>query len=179
MKPVHLSGATRRFFGLEQDDFLKLEHGAYLKGLLRPFNGNRDLAAWASQCLKMRDDMIVLAQKNVLAPANLYPFRLLPIYLAQQTTGAGTVFLRWRRQDRSAMGVALWHELLGDESTPATLVDDLYAMELQRIVLNMQISVLHTLSRQADECASKMAQAHDAYLRRMAGSGPVPDSSAN
>jgi hypothetical protein len=34
------------------------------------------------------------------------------VHLAQQSTGAGTTFLRWRNLDRSAMGVALWEELL-------------------------------------------------------------------
>ena len=32
----------------------------------------------------------------------------------------------------------------------------------------MQISLLHTLGRQAQECASKAAKAEDAYLRRIA-----------
>ena len=32
----------------------------------------------------------------------------------------------------------------------------------------MQISLLHTLGRQAQECAIKAAEAEDAYLRRMA-----------
>jgi len=37
--------------------------------------------------------------------------------------------------------------------------------------LNMQISLLHTLGRQAQECASKAAEADDAYLRRLT---PIP-----
>ncbi len=60
----------------------------------------------------MRDELIALAQRQVLEQACGHPFHLLPIELAQQTTGAGTVFLRWRRHDRSAMGVALWREPL-------------------------------------------------------------------
>ena len=32
----------------------------------------------------------------------------------------------------------------------------------------MQISLLHTLGRQAQECASKAAQADDTHLRRLA-----------
>jgi len=54
-------------------------------------------------------------------------------------------------------------------STPATLINDLYAIEQQRIVLNMQISLLHTLARQARDCANKVAEAENVYLRRMAG----------
>src|SRR3546814_17188602 len=76
-----------------------------------------------------------------------------------QATGAGTTFLRWRNLDRSSMGVALWEALLANPATPASLIDELYAMELQRIVLNMQISLTHSIARQALECASKAAQA--------------------
>ncbi|MGE4406961.1 DUF3158 family protein [Pseudomonas sp.] len=179
MTPPPASAAARRYYPLEQSDFQRLEHAAYLKGLLRPFpfKGKGTLTEWASQCHTLRDDLIELAQRRVLAQANVYPFRLLPVELAQQTTGAGTVFLRWRRPDRSAMGVALWQELITSHSTPDALIDDLYAMEVQRIVLNMQISLLHTLGRQAQECAAKVAQAHVVYLRRTGDSpalGPPP-----
>ena len=160
---------TRRFYPLEQADFQRLEHAASLKGLLKPFKGKGTLTEWASQCHALRDGLIELAQRRVLAQADAYPFRLLPVELAQQTTGAGTTFLRWRKPDRSAMGVALWQTLITSNATPDTLVEELYAMELQRIVLNMQISLLHTLGRQAQECASKVALAHAVYLRRCDG----------
>lgn len=125
------------------------------------------MEAWAGQCFAMRDELIGLAQRQVLQQASGHPFHLLPVELAQQTTGAGTTFLRWRRHDRSAMGVALWQELMASTSTPVNLLADLHAIELQRITLNMQISLLHTLGRQAQECASKAAEAEDAYLRRL------------
>ncbi|MCB1907683.1 MAG: DUF3158 family protein, partial [Rhodocyclaceae bacterium] len=83
--------------------------------------------------------------------------------------GAGTTFLRWRNLDRSSMGVALWEALLANPATPASLIDELYAIELQRIVLNMQISLTHSIARQALECANKAAQAEAAYLRRVHG----------
>ena len=169
MTTTSTSAAARRFYPLEQADFQKLEQAASLKGLLRPFpfKGKGALTEWASQCHALRDDLIELAQQRVLAQANAYPFRLLPVELAQQTTGAGTVFLRWRRPDRSAMGVALWQALITSPATPDTLIDDLYAIELQRIVLNMQISLTHSIARQALECASKVAQAESTYLQRV------------
>lgn len=156
----------RRFFGLEQADFLGLQHAASLKGLLKPFKSKGALDDWASQCHALRDALIELAQRRVLAQAGVYPFRLLPVELAQQTTGAGTSFLRWRKQDRSEMGVALWQELMASPATPDSVIDDLYAMELQRIVLNMQISLTHSIARQARECASKMAQADQIFTAR-------------
>lgn len=160
---------SARFVPLEQTDFRRLEHAAYLKGLLQPFKGKGSLETWASQCAALRDDVIGLAQRRVLPQAHAYPFSLLDVQLAQQATGAGTTFLRWRNLDRSSMGVALWEALLANPATPASLIDDLYAMELQRIVLNMQISLTHSIARQALDCASKAARAEAAYLRRVHG----------
>ena len=170
------SHATR-FVALEQADFQRLEHAGYLKGLLQPFKGKGSLENWASQGTALRDGVIGLAQRRVLPQARAYPFSLLGVQLAQQTTGAGTTFLRWRNLDRSSMGVALWEALLANSATPAALIDELYAMELQRIVLNMQISLTHSIARQAQACASKAAQAEAAYLRRVHGhTAPVPST---
>ncbi len=158
---------TLYFQSLQQAAFIRLEHAASLKGLLKPFKGKGPLDIWASQCFAMRDELIALAQRQVLPQACGHPFHLLPIELALQPTGAGTAFLRWRRHDRSAMGVALWQELIASSSTPVNLLTDLHAIELQRITLNMQISLLHTLGRQAQQCASKAGEADAAYLRRL------------
>ena len=164
---------TGYFRPLQQTAFMRLEHAGSQKGLLKPFKGKGDLEAWASQCFAMRDELIALSQRQMLAQACGHPFHLLPVELAQQTPGAGTAFLRWRRHDRSAMGVALWQELMASPGTPVNLLADLHAIELQRITLNMQISLLHTLGRQAQECASKAAAAEDTYLRRLKSTPPA------
>ncbi|WP_175926329.1 DUF3158 family protein [Burkholderia cepacia] len=158
--------APRFFVPLEQTDFQHLAHAPYLKGLLKPFKGKGQLEDWASQCAALRDDLIRLALHHVLPQARAYPFAQFGVHLAQQTTGAGTTFLRWRNSDRSLMGVTLWSDLLQHPRTPHTLVDDLYAIELQRIALNMQISLTHTLALQATACASKMAYAEAVFHRR-------------
>ena len=163
----HHDSARRYFQPLEQTDFQRLAHAAYLKGLLKPFKGKGALDDWANQCFALRDDMIGLAQRRVLVQTSDYPFHLLDVELAQQNTGAGTVFLRWRKHDRSAMGVALWEALMDSAATPFSMLRDLHAIEQQRIVINMQISLLHTLGRQARDCANKLAHADDVYLRRL------------
>lgn len=156
----------RRFEPLEQAAFQSLQHAAYLKGLLRPFKGKGELETWANDCFDLRDDLVSLAQRRVLPQSRRRPLNLLPVQLAQQSTGAGTTFLRWRNPDRSAMGVALWEALVASPDTPTLLLADLLAMEEQRIVLNMQISLLHTIARQAEECAGKVQRAHDAVALR-------------
>ena len=169
MTAVTSSGRPSRFTPLVQADFLRLEHAGYLKGLLQPFKGKGSLETWANQCMALRNELITLAQRQVLPQARTYPFNLLDVQLAQQTTGAGTTFLRWRNLDRSSMGVALWESLLDRSGTPGSLIDELYAMELQRIALNMQISLTHSIARQALECANRMAQAEATYRRRVHG----------
>ena len=158
--------APRRYRRLEQADFLRLKHAPSLKGLLKPFKGKGEWEAWASECAALRDGVMILAQR-VLAQAAAYPFNLLPVVLAQQTTGAGTTFLRWRMFDRSAMGVTLWEALIASPNTPAALVHDLYALELERIALNLQVSLTHTMARQARDCARKAARAEALYRRRL------------
>ena len=155
----------RRFERLERAAFARLDHGAYLKGLLRPFKGKGELETWASECELLRDQLISLAQQ-VLAQANAYPFSLLPVVLSQQSTGAGTTLLRWRSADRTAMGVSLWTQLIENPRTPISLIDELFALEQQRVVLNMQISLTHVLGRQARECGGKLAHAESIYRRR-------------
>lgn len=159
---------SQRFVPLEQADFRQLEHAAYLKGFLRPFKGKGALETWAGDCTALRDELIALGKEYVLAQAHAYPFSRLDAQLTPQTTAAGTTFLRWRNPSRSNMGVALWERLLFSPSTPTSLVDDLYAMEQQRIELNMQISLTHHIARCATDCAGKMASAAAVYHRRTA-----------
>ncbi len=160
---------ARHFIPLEQTDFQRLEHAGYLKGLLKAFKGKGSLEIWASQCETLQRNLVELALHRVLPRSRTYPFNRVSVFLAQQTTGAGTTFLRWRNIDRSSMGVGLWEGLLADPATPSVLIDDFYAMELQRIELNMQISLVHSIARQALDCAGKMAHAEEVYQRRVQG----------
>jgi hypothetical protein len=159
-------GPVHRFPKLEQTDYLNLKQAPYLKGLLKPFKGKGELEAWSGQCSELRDSVIELARRRILAQARASPFNLLPLQLSDHTSSSGTTFLRWRSIDRSSMGVALWQAVVSDPATPASLIDGLYALELHRIVLNMQISLTHSIARQAHECAIKAAQAEAFYRRR-------------
>ncbi|MFG0410021.1 DUF3158 family protein [Pseudomonas sp. FYR_11] len=156
------------FIPLAHADYQALAQSAYLKGLLQPFKGKGSLATWASQCFALRDGLIALASDRVLAQARAYPFNRLPVQLSPQVTGAGTTFLRWRNVSRTSMGVVLWEGLMADPATPAVLRDDLLALEQQRIVLNLQISLTHSLARQAEDCARKWAHAEAIHQQHTA-----------
>ncbi|WP_223813473.1 DUF3158 family protein [Pseudomonas caricapapayae] len=156
------------FRPLESTAYSGLEHAASLKGFLKPFKGKGELDLFADRTGKLRDDLMNLAIENLLSQASQNPYSMLPVQLMRQTTDAGTVFLRWRRVDRARMGVKVWEELMASEKTPSSLLQGLYEMEIQRIAINMQISLVHTLARQASECAEKMGSAEMILQDRLA-----------
>lgn len=165
--PGRAAAKQPAFRALQQSAFAELQHAAFHKGLLKPFKGKGELVHFALSCRQLMEQLIQLATHEVLGQAERYPFTLLPIRLTRQSTSAGTVFLRWTRVDRRQMGVALWEQLLEDARTPVHMLDDLFALEQQRITLNMQISLLSTLGRQASACAEKMGQAESVYRQRI------------
>lgn len=154
------------FRPLQQDAFQGLQQGASLKGLLKPFKGKGELAQFAEQCRVLEVGLKALAQ-GVLAQVRRHPFTLLPVRLTEQNTQAGTMFLRWQHVATRRMGVCVWAEMVDHPKTPIPMLQDLYALELQRITLNMQISLIHSIGKQAAECAEKMGQAEAVLMGRL------------
>lgn len=154
------------FRPLQQDAFQALQQSASLKGLLKPFKGKGELTQFADLCHVLEAGLQALAQ-GVLEQTRRHPFPLLPVRLTEQNTAAGTRFLRWQKVSNRRMGVGVWAEMIAAPKTPEALLQDLYRMELQRIALNMQMSVVRSMAKQATECAEKMGQAEAAYHDRL------------
>lgn len=154
------------FQPLQQEAFQRLQQAASLKGLLKPFKGKGELSQFAELCRVQESGLKALAQQ-VLTQAQQYPFRLLPVRLTEQNTQSGTLFLRWQKVTDRRMGVDVWVEMIGSPRTPKNLLQDLYDMELQRISLNMQMSLIHSIVKQATECAEKMSLAEAVYVARL------------
>ncbi|WP_256823438.1 MULTISPECIES: DUF3158 family protein [unclassified Pseudomonas] len=154
------------FRPLQQEAFQRLQQAASLKGLLKPFKGKGELTQFAALCREQESGLKALAQ-GVLEQARRYPFTLVPVRLTEQNTQAGTQFLRWQQVTDRRMGVGVWAEMMSSPRTPESLLQDLYVMELQRITMNMQMSLLHSITKQAAECAEKMGQAEAVYTARL------------
>jgi len=154
------------FRPLQQDAFQRLQQAASLKGLLKPFKGKGELSQFSDLCRVQESELKALAQE-VLSQARQYPFTLVPVRLTEQNTQAGTHFLRWQKVTDRRMGVGVWAEMMSSPRTPESMLQDLYVMELQRITLNMQMSLLHSITKQAAECAEKMGQAEAVYTARL------------
>lgn len=150
-------------------DFTALEHAHFIKGLLRPFKDKGELNDWASRCELLRNQLIAMSGR-LMDQSRTLPIALLPASLTQQKTAAGTTFLRWRSSDRTEMGDSLLARLMRAETTPAFLIAELAELEVQRIVVNMQISLTHSIARQARECARRAALLEQICSRR----NPIP-----
>ena len=150
-----------------------IEHAASLKGLLKPFKGKGELVQLTNVTreLEQRVAQLMGTQAAIMA---LPPLSLLGIRLVLQNTGAGTTFLRWRTQDFSRMGALVWERLMRNPRLPPDLRTALFQLECNRIALNLQMSVLHSLQRQALDCSHKMANAEGVLRQSPSGTETSP-----
>jgi hypothetical protein len=85
---------------------------------------------------------------------------------------SGAVFLRWRNTQNNRSGLPAWQALVQNPTLPPEAREALLTIERDRILFNMQMSVLTFILRQSRECTLKLAQA-----RTTAASAPSPESS--
>jgi hypothetical protein len=159
------------FEALTPDAYRQLEHAASLKGLLKPFKGKGELEHLAQVAreieAQLRHLMVAVVQQ-----AGQPPYSLLDIRLVLQNTSAGSTFLRWRTRDFARMGVAVWERQVGNQTLSQVVREGLHRFECDRIALNLQMSVVHSLYRQASTCAIKMASA-ERLLRQLTTAAEV------
>ena len=143
------------FEALTPDAYRQLEHATSLKGLLKPFKGKGELDHLAQVAREIEAQLCHLMEA-VVQQAGQPPYSLLDIRLVLQNTSAGSSFLRWRTRDFARMGVAVWEYQLCNKALPQVVREGLHRFECNRIALNLQMSVVHSLYRQATTCAIKM-----------------------
>ncbi|MHC8308621.1 DUF3158 family protein [Pseudomonas sp. GT1P32] len=153
------------FEALTPDAYRQFEHAASLKGLLKPFKGKGELEHLAQVAREIEAQLCHLMEAVVLQ-AGQPPYSLLDIRLVLQNTSAGSSFLRWRTRDFARMGVAVWERQVSNKVLPLAVHEGLHRFECNRIALNLQMSVVHSLYRQATTCAIKMASA-ERLLRQL------------
>lgn len=146
------------FEALTPDAYRQLEHAASLKGLLKPFKGKGELE-YLAQVAREIEAQLCRLMDAVVQQAGQPPYSLLNIRLVLQNTSAGSTFLRWRTRDFARMGVAVWERQVGIKTLPQVVREGLHRFERDRIALNLQMSVVHSLYHQATTCAIKMDSA--------------------
>ncbi|MGF6318071.1 DUF3158 family protein [Pseudomonas frederiksbergensis] len=143
---------------LTPDAYRQLEHTASLKGLLKPFKGKGELEHLAQMAREIEAQLCHLMEA-VVQQAGQPPYSLLDIRLVLQNTSAGSTFLRWRTRDFARMGVSVWERQVCNKALSQVVREGLRRFECDRIALNLQMSVVHSLYRQATTCAIKMDSA--------------------
>ena len=157
MSPINPTQSIPRDM-LTADAYRQLEHAASLKGLLKPFKGKGELEHLAQVARDIEAQLCQLMEA-VIHQAGRPPYSLLDSRLVLQNTGTGSAFLRWRTRDFARMGVAVWEQQVANPALSPAMREGLYRFECKRIALNLQMSVMHSLFRQASTCAIKMASA--------------------
>lgn len=145
---------TRGYRALSAEDWLAYE--SCLKGLLKV----REPEALARNAAETQATLHQI-QQRLLHRAWRWPLRHLPLMLCRGPARSGADFLRWRNQQNNRSGTPGWQALVQDATQPQAVREALLAIERDRIVFNMQMSVLTFILRQIRECSSKMTEAEN------------------
>lgn len=146
--------ADQGYKRLADEDYNALADESTLKGLLRV----RELSLLAQDALAARATLHQI-QVRMLQRACRFPVRYLPLLLCRGPARSGANFLRWRNQENNRSGVLAWQELMQSPTLPPQAREALLQIERDRIVFNMQMSVLTFILRQCRECAQKITDA--------------------
>lgn len=144
--------AVPGYRALSPPDWLAYE--SCLKGLLRV----REPEALARSATEATASLHQI-QTLVIHRAWRWPLQHLPLLLCRGPARSGADFLRWRNQQNNRSGIPGWQALMQDMSLPQPARDALLAIEHDRIVFNMQMSITTFILRQIRECSTKIEDA--------------------
>jgi hypothetical protein len=144
--------------------YKNLDHSASLKGFLKPFKGKGDMELLQRQSQTIKLGLRGLMD-DLLARVNRPPYSLLDLSMWLQQSQSETWHCRWRNKAATVTGVRYWVAAVQDKRTPEVLLPALLEFEQERITLNAQMSIVHSITKQARECAEKFDEADQAVLR--------------
>lgn len=137
---------------LNSRDWLAYESS--LKGLLR-VREPEALTRYVSEVEATLHQIQIL----LLHRAWRWPLQHLPLILCRGPARSGATYLRWRNYSQSLSGTAAWQALMADPAYSPELRESLFAIERDRIMFNMQMSVMTFILRQHRECSEKLIDA--------------------
>ncbi|OLU25476.1 hypothetical protein BVH03_17630 [Pseudomonas sp. PA15(2017)] len=141
-----------------------MAHESSLKGLLKPFKGNRDYSELEEGARGALDKLNLMMQRLVTLTEHQHvSHKNIVLRLHKAKSGQG--YLRWRTLRHAvdqSMGFMLWKAVVNDPLTGPQTRQNLLILEQQRIALNMQASVLQYVIRQASDCSGKVQLAQQA-----------------
>ncbi|MBN6058641.1 DUF3158 family protein [Aggregatibacter actinomycetemcomitans] len=101
-------------------------------------------------------EMFMSQQKQMLENLKQSEIGILPIHLIRdKASSSGGIFLRWR-SFHSKTGESVWLPILRNPEIPLELKQKFVSAEKERILVNMQISMLNFMLRQISESVAKI-----------------------
>lgn len=94
---------------------------------------------------------MVQAVKNDLSP-------LAVNMIKDKASSSGGTFLRWRSMLNARAGSSVWGPIIADQSVPDEIRRKIVAVEKDRILINMQVSVFNYILRQLADCKEKLKE---------------------
>lgn len=152
MTPTSEPDTQPGYRALSDADWLAYE--SCLKGLLKV----RELGLLTHHATEAAATLHQI-QTLIINRAWRWPLQYLPLMLCRGPARSGADFLRWRNQQNNRSGIPGWQTLVQDSSQPPAVREALLAIEHDRIVFNMQMSVITFILRQIRECSVKIEDA--------------------
>lgn len=103
-------------------------------------------------------DNMVQSVRQELSPLAVYMIK-------DKASSSGGTFLRWRSMQNARTGGTVWQPIVDDKSVPVDVRKKVVAVEKDRILINMQISVFNHILRQLADCSEKLKEVEDAALK--------------
>lgn len=103
-------------------------------------------------------DNMVQSVRQELSPLAVYMIK-------DKASSSGGTFLRWRSMHNTKTGGTVWLPIVDDESVPVDVRQKVVAVEKDRILINMQISVFNHILRQLSDCAEKLQEVDNAVAK--------------
>ncbi|WP_243385185.1 DUF3158 family protein [Caviibacterium pharyngocola] len=100
---------------------------------------------------------LIEQQSEMITTLKTSELNILPITLIRdKASSSGGTFLRWRYLTNTGTGNIMWRKIVADKNQPLSIRQKLVAAEKDRVLINMQMSILNFMLRQLKECAQKI-----------------------
>ncbi|OOF82017.1 hypothetical protein BKG92_07730 [Rodentibacter ratti] len=110
-------------------------------------------------------DVLMLQQNEMLQNVRQSDLGVLPIHMIRdKASSSGGTFLRWRSFQASKTGGSVLTPILENTCLPLELRQKLVSAEKERILINLQISVLNFMMRQVSSTVEKVKDIENTLL---------------
>lgn len=155
----------QQYKSIGYEDYTRVGYVSSIKGLLKPFKSKRQLEILLENLLQAREELKPIHKKLARSAQSSFPVKYFPILFRESKSQSGALFLRWRNHQNNKDGMPVLVNIFENENTSDKAKEIFREMEIDRISLNMQMSILSTMIRQVRDCIKKIEVIDELYTR--------------